>query len=255
MTQGIQSIQRGFALLRIVSARNDTGVSLGEVTEISGLTRSTAHRIINALIEEHFIERHPGTKRYHLGLEFFSLGSSFSQRHNLQDIARPAMLKLAEITGDTIFLSIRSGDDAVCIARIEGTYPIKALTLSVGSRRPLGIGAGSLALLAALDDNVIHEIYDRNPSRMESYSGADREDLFKFVSDTRSRGYSLNDGRIIQGMSAIGVVILDQHSEPLAALSIAAISKRLPPDKRVHYFHRLVEARDLIVRRLGERPI
>jgi DNA-binding IclR family transcriptional regulator len=46
---------------------------------------------------------------------------------------------------DTVFLIIRSGNDCMCVDRIEDRYPIRALTIDGGVSRPLGIGAGSLA--------------------------------------------------------------------------------------------------------------
>lgn len=251
MTSGVQSIQRAFAVLRLIAARNDAGVGLAELVELSGLKPSTTHRLVGALIKERFVERQPGTKRYHLGLDFFSIGSQLSKRHDFQDIARPAMLRLAEKIGDTIFLSIRSEDDSVCISRIEGSYPIKALTLSIGSRRPLGIGAGSLALLSALNDAEIDEILERNRERIESYSGYNRSQLLRSVVETRARGYSLNDGRIIKGMSAMGIAIFGGHDEFMAALSIAAISDRLTQDRRARNLERLLEAKEAIAQRLG----
>ena len=64
------------------------------------------------------------------------------------------MRRLAERTQDTVFLSARDRDEAVCLERVIGDYPIKTLTLSIGDRRPLGVGAGSLALLSALSDRA-----------------------------------------------------------------------------------------------------
>jgi len=53
----------------------------------------------------------------------------------------------AEEVGDTVYLVVRSGMEAVCLERIEGPSPVRVLTLDSGSRRPLGLGAGGLAIL------------------------------------------------------------------------------------------------------------
>src|SRR5690606_39494348 len=59
--------------------------------------------------------------------------------------------------------------DAVCIDRAEGSFPIRVLTQNVGTRRPLGIGSGSLALLAAAPDDEVDNILRRNASRLKDY--------------------------------------------------------------------------------------
>jgi len=48
-----------------------------------------------------------------------------------------------------VFLIVRSGDDAVCADRAIGSYPVKTSVVDVGTRRPLGLGGGSLAMLTA----------------------------------------------------------------------------------------------------------
>ena len=75
------------------------------------------------------------------------------------------MARIAEATGDTVFLTQRSGLDAVCVDRQEGTFPIKTFTLEIGMRRPLGVGTGSLAILSALSEEEIQAIVNSNPPR------------------------------------------------------------------------------------------
>ena len=82
------------------------------------------------------------------------MGRSALQQ-DVSGTARPSLQRLAQKTGDTAFASILEGTAAICVAREVGDFPIRTLTLSVGDRRPLGVGAGSLALLASLSDDAI----------------------------------------------------------------------------------------------------
>ena len=63
-------------------------------------------------------------------------------RFSFVRLAEPALERLAHRTQDTVYLVARVGDEIVCLDAREGSFPIKALTLNVGDRRPLGIGAG-----------------------------------------------------------------------------------------------------------------
>ena len=53
---------------------------------------------------------------------------------------------------DSSFLSVRRDNYAVCLYREEGTYPVRTHALQAGLQHPLGVGAGSLAMLSALPD-------------------------------------------------------------------------------------------------------
>jgi DNA-binding IclR family transcriptional regulator len=125
-----------------------------------------------------------------------------------------------------VYLSIRQGDEAVCIVREEGSYPIKTLTLRPGDRRPLGVGAGSLALLAYLPNEEIDQLLAANADRIEAYK-LDANKIRELVADARQRGFAYNPGLLIPGMSAIGVPVLKVGSTVFAALSVAAISERM----------------------------
>jgi DNA-binding IclR family transcriptional regulator len=158
---GAQSIFRVLRILKYVGAAPARGVGLTDVVRDIGLTPPTAHRMLAALLQEGFLSLNPKLKTYSLGRESYILGLAAESRHGIKAIAESAVLRLAQSTGDTSFLSVRSGHEAVCVDRQTGDFPIKILTLEVGHRRPLGVGAGSLALLAFLPNEDIERVLAR----------------------------------------------------------------------------------------------
>jgi DNA-binding IclR family transcriptional regulator len=137
------------------------------------------------------------------------------------------LLHLAEQTQDTIYASVREGPAAVCVAKEIGAFPIRTLSLDVGHLRPLGVGSGSLALFAFLPDNEIAATIERNAAWLARYRGHSRKELLAKVQDTRRRGFSFVEGKIVPGMNAMGVPILGSDGRPVAALSLAAITDRV----------------------------
>ena len=124
--------------------------------------------------------------------------------------ARPALPAAAcRRDRDTIFASVREGASAVCVAREIGAFPIRTLSLGVGDRGRLGVGSGSLALLAFLPDDQIETIIGKNAAWLARYPGHRRKEILAKVAETRRRGYSFVDGKILPGMNAIGVPVLD----------------------------------------------
>ena len=253
MTSGVQSIQRTIAIVRAVARTNRRGSRLTDVARSVGLTKSTTHRILGALVQAGWLEQDRETGLFHLGVEIFALGAAAANHWHLAEVARPMMARLAERSEDTVYLQVRTGFESICAARQEGSYPIKTLQLDVGQRRPLGVSAGNIAILALLSDEDVERAITATIESAPQYEALDKAALLNVVAVTRQQGHAFVDGLFIAGMSAIGVPILGWDGGPVASLSVAAISSRLQDDRRpniVAWLH--AEARS-IAERL-ERP-
>jgi len=224
---GTQSIQRAARLLRELAARNRQGMRLIDVAQSSGLRRPTVHRMLKCLAAENLVSQDPQSRRYFLGPLVFELGITAGPRFNIRDLCTDALDRLAAETGDTVFLTIRSGDDSLCVDRREGAFPIKTFTVDVGVRRPLGVGAGGLAILTALPEEEIEEVIDRIAGRLSAFGRLNAAELRALVKRARKVGYVLNDVRTLSGVTAIGVPIFDAAERPIAAISTSAITARM----------------------------
>lgn len=229
---GTQSIQRAALLVRLIASRSRPGSRLADVVQHSQLERSTVRRMLKCLIEEGFVRQDAESRRYALGPLVFELGLAAAPQFNLVDLCRPALARLAEATGDTVFLTVRSGYDTVCIDRREGSYPIRTLTLDVGTRRPLGAGAGGLALLMPLPDAEIKAIVNANAVRLRGYNNLTVPSLTAMLERARELGYALNDNHITAGATSIGLPIISRYGQPFAAISVGAISSRMNAERQ-----------------------
>lgn len=239
---GTQSIERVVGMLRVVASRGRDGMRLGDVASATGLPVSTCHRMLQCLEAEGLLERRALTRKYVLGPLLHELGLLARPRFSLAERCEPALADLAELTQDTVYLSERRGLEAVCSARALGDYPIKALTLDVGVRRPLGIGAGGLAILCALPPAEADEIVEANGQRYEKLSALDAGRVRAAVREGRQRGYAFLDGPVVPGTAAVAVAF--PPDAPVAAISVAAISARLDETRRAEVaaaLHRQVQ--------------
>lgn len=228
---GTQSIERALSLLREIAAHNRSGSRLLDLATRTGLQRPTVHRMLKCLAAENMVQQDPETHRYYLGSMVFELGLTAAPRFNLREICHPALTRIAEATGDTVFLTQRSGLDAVCLDRREGTFPIKTFTLEIGMRRPLGVGIGSLAILAGLPDEEIREIIASNAPRLPEY-GLTPAALLSQVKKAQKLGYAVRETPSLAGVRSIGHALHNRSGVPFAAISVSAISSRMT-EKRV----------------------
>ena len=228
---GAQSIQRAAGLLRAVTSLGRFGARLVDVARQCGLERPTAHRILKCLVAEGMVTQDPGTRRYFLGHLMFELGLAAAPQFNMRQLCEPALLRLAERTGDTVFLSVRSGLDGVCMDRKEGVFPIKTLTLDVGMRRPLGVGAGGIALLMTLADEEVREIVAANAWRIAGYGSLRAVVVLDLIKRSQALGFALNDRQVTPGAISVGLPVMNPYGAPYAAISIGAIASRMPPER------------------------
>jgi len=228
-TTGAQSLRRALQLLRLLAEHQEQGIRLTEVMAATGLERSTAHRLLSCLVEEQFAER--GTdKAYRLGIDAMQMGFASMRRVPLVDACRPLMQRLARMSGDTVFLVIRQGDYCLCLHREEGHFPVKVFTTDVGGRRLLGLGAGGLALMAALDDAEALRIFERHAAHY-AQAGFTRERLLQAVRRTRATGWADIVDTLTVGVSGVGTTFAPSPGT-LAAISFGAITPRLPPERK-----------------------
>src|SRR5262249_11025142 len=129
------------------------------------------------------------------------------------------------------------GDEAVCVYRREGAFPVKVLTLDVGDRRPLGVGTGSLALLAFLPDAEVKRIMKEQAPARAPYNFDDAT-LRRLIAEARRTGSPFNDTHIrpnmeaIQGMSGVALPIRLPDGTPICAVSVVAITARMHAPRR-----------------------
>jgi DNA-binding IclR family transcriptional regulator len=229
---GTQSIERAARILREIASYSVHGLRLVDLATQLKLERPTIHRILTCLIRERLVMQHPQSRRYLLGHALFELGLTAATQFKLRALCHPSLKRIADQTGDVAFLTSRTGLDAISIARIEGGAPIDIAAVEIGVRRPLGVGAGSLALLMVLPDDEIKRIVHANAKRLFAYGTLTVPLLLQIVKSSQELGYAVHDSRVIPGLSGIGMVVRNSTGAPLAAISVTAMAESLTVERQ-----------------------
>ncbi len=228
---GVGGLQRAFAIIRLLAVAQAEGARVTQIAKTVGLTQATVHRTLQTLIAQDVVEQDERSKHYRLSIGFFVLAARAGNPANLRDLCRPALLRLCASLGDTIFLLARSGFDAVCLDRSEGPFPIRSFTGDIGGRVALGIGQGSLAILAFLPEAEREEIISFNLPRVRELGVFDEVYLRTEIERVRARGYAAPNTGLLEGMAGVAVPVCDRQGRAVAALSVGTISARLSPDR------------------------
>ncbi|RMN35427.1 IclR family transcriptional regulator [Pseudomonas coronafaciens pv. zizaniae] len=228
---GVGAVSRLFAVLRCLGDCDEGGERVTQLAKRVGLSQPTTHRLLRSLMDEGMVEQDLLSKRYRLSIEFFALAARAGNTGNLRDVVRPSLLRLSASLGDSLFLLARSGFDAICLDRSEGPYPIRTFTGDIGGRVALGVGQGSLAILAFLPEDERETVIAYNLPRLKDFHLYDEVFLRSEVDNVRRLGYAGRNTGALPGMAGLAVPILDRSGRAVAALSVATISDRLGPDR------------------------
>ncbi|MCP4618847.1 MAG: IclR family transcriptional regulator [Bradyrhizobium sp.] len=226
--QGAQTIRRALAVLRILAAGRETGLPLAEVVQATRLTRPTVHRIVHVLIEEGIVERREKTGRYAVGNQVPELALARPSRSPLLAAADDVLTRTSRHVGDTLFLTVRTGHDTLCVDRRIGFYPIQVLSIEVGARRPLGVSSAGVAILAALPAPEMRKIVAANEARFAAYR-SNSSTVLAQIAAARRRGYNMREVGLVQGTKSISAWIKTADGRPAAAITVSAVRSRLGP--------------------------
>lgn len=248
-----QRLAKGNAISKacsVFTALSSTSpLRLNEIADITGLNRVTTLRILEDLTSAGFLIRSGSPPRYDFGSEIFAIAAAASRNSNPREVGRPAMIRLAVLSGDTVLMSIRSGAEAICVEKQLGDYPIRANFLDVGSRRPLGVGAGSMALLAALPEPERSQVLDLTCEQLDRFPNVTRSKLEERIAFYDANGYVPMYDMVIDLMGAIGIPVIDGYGNLVCSISIVGLSDRLRSRERM-----LVDAAFNEIRQLKWAP-
>lgn len=205
-------------------------LTLTQLINITGLSRSTTHRLLTRLVQMRWLLR-VGT-RYELGVRLFELGSEAVRGHWFHRLAYPRLGELQQKTGYVVHLAYLDGGDAVYWEKIGSGVFGSTLTTRIGARRPAYRTALGKVLLAAeppefLDSPAFDHLTATTPLTLTS-----REALAAEVEQARSEGLGFDRGESLAGIGCIAAaVIAGQASTSDGHTTTAAISVCAPVDK------------------------
>lgn len=241
-------------LLRAVGTAEPDGASTSTIAKNAGLARPTAHRLLSSLFDEGLIDRDPHSGRWSLGPELYLLGASAAPRYDISEPARGVVLRLAELTGESAFLSARRGAETVCLLREDGSFPLRSHVLHEGIRFPLGVASAGLTILAFLPEREVnHYLATANlvPRWGDEHS---EHHLRSRIHETRALGYATNPGLLVEGSWGMGAAVFTRDGSPQWALSLTGVETRFGSDRREELGRILLNQAHILTRQLSRLP-
>jgi DNA-binding IclR family transcriptional regulator len=194
-------------------------LSLAELTDRSGLARSTTHRLATELADLGMLERTP--RGYRIGLRLWEVGELAAVSLALRESALPHLLTLYAATGENVHLAVLDGTEALYVARLTGTASIPTLS-RMGGRLPLHTTGVGKALLATRDEEWL-AAYFRTPLERETvFSVTDERRLRAEFEQARAAGYATTQQEMTLGNVSIAAALPEVAGIPRSAVGVVA---------------------------------
>ena len=228
ISSSIQVLDRAMALVGVLS-RAPGPVSLTRLAGEAELHTASAHRILGSLMAHGLVEK-TGAGEYDLGVRWLEVGNRLRARLNIRQVAMPFMQRLAELTGETVNLIVRRGDEAVYVERVTGGQTLIQVVQVVGAHAPLHVTAVGKIFLA--EDSASGVMGYAERTGLPAYTTNTLTSLDRLqaqLATIRVEQLAHDREEAEMGVACIGAPIRDAEGKLVAGLSISAPADRHKP--------------------------
>lgn len=220
-TQGVQVLARAAEILRLLKV-NRAGLTQAEIATKLGLARTTVHRLLNALADEHLVQAIAASSRYRLGAEILHMAES--ARSAVMAEIHPRLIKLSQEIDETVDLSVLDRGQVTFIDQVVAPQRLRAVSV-VGASFPLHCTANGKAILAALGADETKLLLPERLEALTPHTITSRDKLLRELAQLGPKGVAYDREEHSLGICAVGMAILD------TPLGVSAISVPIPAQR------------------------
>jgi len=206
------AVERSIELLLSIAGQSHSA-SLPELTARSGFSKSTAHRLLGRLERIGVVERDGQSRFYRAGPRLRAIMRQ-DAGVDVRNISLPHMIKLRDVSGETLSLHFRDGDEQVVVEKCEGRHEVRRV-VPLGHRQTISRGATAKALLAFL-----------SPAEAKSLLGKRSGPSATELRTVRKQGFAVSHGEIVKDVTALTAPIFDAKGSVWGGLAISGPSYR-----------------------------
>jgi DNA-binding IclR family transcriptional regulator len=199
----------------------ESGLSLQQIAERTGLPRSTTHRLCGQLVELQMLSRR--NNDYDLGKILMGASGEIVSYRNLRSIAEPYLFDLFALSGISTLLTIRQGVNIRYLSRVVSAKIIKKIsTIEIWGESPLySTASGKIMMAHARDRKQLVDLtLDMQTYRFASDVVKARKILNQKLDKAKTLGYAAEYEEVVGGWKAIAAPILRDGRHVIGAVAM-----------------------------------
>jgi DNA-binding IclR family transcriptional regulator len=225
----IRLVDRIFDVLEVfLKTRQE--MRLSDIADLSGLDKSTVNRIVSALAKRGYIVQHGKRGKYSLGIKFLDFSGIIKMKCIVREIAMPHLIKLSDVTNESVLLSALSEGNGCSVAYCETIHSQQPLRIvpDEGTLFPFyGTSNGKIFLAAMSEEDMEKYLHF---TEIKAYTPNTITDISKLKNNIQlvaREGVAFDDEEFILGARGVSSSIRDSQSKVVAAVCVLGPSIRL----------------------------
>jgi DNA-binding IclR family transcriptional regulator len=224
----VKSADRVLDIFELLATVPD-GLTISEISRKLGFARSSTHGLVHTLYSRGYLAQ-DDDRRFSLGVRLIQLGFNVADRLELRSVARLSLEKLVESTHDSALLVVPRRGELLYVDKVLSGIRDVRTDPRISMERPLHCTSLGKALLAALDDESVVELFDgKSLLGVTEFSITSVDELLADLALTRERMYSLDRQEAVIGVWCVGAPIRDHAGRLIAAISLSTIREFFDP--------------------------
>lgn len=227
----------------------DGGASARELASVAGLPRSTTQRMLTTLAATGMVIQDAGSQKYRIGPRALLIGLGYNSGFTLVTEARPLMVDLRDVTGETVGLSVAVDTTRVFLEEVQSTAELRFAS-ELGTVYPLWSGANGRVLMSALSASELNRLlasHDRETSVEHPLSP---EDTMEKLDEFKRQGYAMAFNEAIADVNSVAAPVYGAAGL-VAAMSVSGPAHRFTLEQMTAAVHPLQQACASLSERLG----
>lgn len=226
----VQSAERIFQVMEMLAENGEMG--LMEISAALNLHKSTVHRLLMSLVYMGYAKQDEVSQKYMLSYKIVNMAGKIIERMDILQVARPYLERLSDLSGETVHLVQREGNQILYIYKIEAKVGTIRMVSHVGMIHPMYCSGVGKAIMATLPEREVKQIW--NESIIEKKTDktvTDYEEMLKILEEVKVNGYALDDEENEKGVRCIAACLHGYQNEVKYAFSISGPTSRMTRER------------------------
>jgi IclR family KDG regulon transcriptional repressor len=216
----VPAVDRALTVLETL-ASSRRGISLAELSNQTGIPKSSLFRILFTLEQKQYVEQDHEKKKFDLGLKLFELGHAKIEQIDLSSIATKYLQRVAHEVQESVYLGILDRGEVYLIQRVDSPTVWRMVT-RLGHHSPAHCTAIGQVLLADLPEDELKSFLKENSlQKFTEYTIVSVTKLRKRLAEVRKQGYAVVDREYHPELLTIAAPVRNHTDKAVASLMVA----------------------------------
>lgn len=223
-SSAVQSVDRALQILEILAQEGEVGVT--DIATTLNIHKSTASRLLAALLSRNLVEQLSDRGKYRLGIGLVRLAGTVSSNLDSVSGSREITRALADQYGETVNIAVLNENRVLYVDQVAGSH-IMTMRSWLGQVVPVHCTATGKVLVAWLPEKTRKSVLPSKFEKLASRTITSITHFEKELATVRERGYAIADEEMEDGFTAVAAPIRNSHQEVIAAIVISGPTNRM----------------------------